>query len=171
MVSARSPSCVFLLLSIAILGLTGHGSSHGIANTISNATQPNRTYTKVVVNNNNKYNGGSGGGSGWGWGGSGGGGGGGGGSGGGEGGGGGWGWGGGGGGWWGWGCRRPRKNKWRNHVHKKRAFSSKDYKTGEFAQCMIRGRCRGMRLDCPLHCGGPCFYDCKYMCKAHCRRP
>eukprot|EP00258_Populus_trichocarpa_P034338 XP_024450357.1 uncharacterized protein LOC112326505 [Populus trichocarpa] len=30
----------------------------------------------------------------------------------------------------------------------------------KFAQCMGRGRCRGMRLDCPLHCGGPFFYDC-----------
>jgi hypothetical protein len=42
---------------------------------------------------------------------------------------------------------------------------------GEFAQCMTRTRCKGMRLDCPLHCGGPCFYDCYHMCKAHCRRP
>ncbi|OIT21606.1 hypothetical protein A4A49_33845 [Nicotiana attenuata] len=41
---------------------------------------------------------------------------------------------------------------------------------GEFAQCVVKGRCKGMRLDCPLHCGGPCFYDCIHMCKAHCRR-
>ncbi|KAF9683101.1 hypothetical protein SADUNF_Sadunf05G0177100 [Salix dunnii] len=49
-------------------------------------------------------------------------------------------------------------------------FSNEDYKLGEFAQCTVIGRCKGMRLDCPLHCGGPCFYDCQHMCKAHCRR-
>ncbi|KAH7567182.1 hypothetical protein JRO89_XS07G0028300 [Xanthoceras sorbifolium] len=55
-------------------------------------------------------------------------------------------------------------------VHRNRVYSNEDYKVGEFAQCMRHGRCKGMRLDCPLHCGGPCFYDCQYMCKAHCRR-
>jgi hypothetical protein len=56
-------------------------------------------------------------------------------------------------------------------MHRKRVFSNEDYKLGEFAQCTGKGRCKGMRLDCPLHCGGPCFYDCQHMCKAHCRRP
>ncbi|PPD80795.1 hypothetical protein GOBAR_DD22287 [Gossypium barbadense] len=59
----------------------------------------------------------------------------------------------------------------RNQAHRKRVFNKEDYKMGEFAQCTVRGRCRGMRLDCPLHCGGPCVYDCQHMCKAHCRRP
>ncbi|KAM1012370.1 hypothetical protein ACFX2I_042518 [Malus domestica] len=126
--------------------------------------------------------GGGGGGYAWGWGGGGGGGGGGGrkrvgagGS------GGGWGWGGGGGGagWWKWGCGggkgkgrggRGRRNS--NHVYggPNRRFDEEEYVLGEFAQCMRNGRCKGMRLDCPLHCGGPCFYDCQHMCKAHCRR-
>ncbi|XP_057426871.1 glycine-rich RNA-binding protein 1-like [Lotus japonicus] len=108
----------------------------------------------------------------WGWGGGGGGGGGG----GRGGGGGGWGWGGGGGGGWKWGCRgEPRhgvKRKHRVRGMKHHHHSSKEeYRIGEFAQCMARTRCIGMRLDCPLHCGGPCFYDCFHMCKAHCRRP
>jgi hypothetical protein len=44
--------------------------------------------------------------------------------------------------------------------HRRGVFSNENNRLGEFAQCMGRGRCRGMRLDCPLHCGGPCFYDC-----------
>ncbi|XP_031268951.1 glycine-rich protein 2-like [Pistacia vera] len=122
------------------------------------------TNTEVVINSKNKHYGhyggvGRGGGRGGG---------------GGGGGGGGWGWGGGGGGYYKWGCGGKGKEGSRgvnNRVHRGRSFNRKDYKLGEFAQCMNRGRCRGMRLDCPLHCGGPCFYDCQYMCKAHCRRP
>ncbi|KAJ6931460.1 hypothetical protein NC652_014833 [Populus alba x Populus x berolinensis] len=90
----------------------------------------------------------------------------------------GWGWGGGGGGWYKWGCGGKGKGGGggsrgvNNHrMHRKRVFSNEDYKLGEFAQCTRKGRCKGMRLDCPLHCGGPCFYDCQHMCKAHCRRP
>ncbi|KAL1820855.1 hypothetical protein ACET3Z_015724 [Daucus carota] len=117
-------------------------------------------YNNVVMNKKRNYNGGGGGGSGIG-------------------GGGGWGWGGGGGGWWGWGCRRQEKYNGRGSV-KKGNFGSHngkvhknergEYIMGEYAQCMGRGRCRWRRLDCPLHCGGACFYDCKHMCKAHCRR-
>ncbi|XP_039049559.1 glycine-rich RNA-binding protein 2-like [Hibiscus syriacus] len=57
-----------------------------------------------------------------------------------------------------------------NEAHKKRVFNE-DYRIGEFAECMVRTRCRGLRLDCPLHCDGPCVYDCRHMCKAHCTRP
>ncbi|KAM2428454.1 hypothetical protein ACFX1W_016184 [Malus domestica] len=59
-----------------------------------------------------------------------------------------------------------------NHVYsgRKRRFDEEEYVMGEFAKCMRKGQCKGMRLDCPLHCGGPCFYDCQPMCKAHCRR-
>ncbi|GKV02114.1 hypothetical protein SLEP1_g14589 [Rubroshorea leprosula] len=86
--------------------------------------------------------------------------------------GGGWGWGGGGGGWYKWGCGKGKgKGGGRGRrEHMARRFNKDEYKLGEFAQCMGR-RCRGMRLDCPLHCGGPCFYDCRNMCKAHRRRP
>ncbi|KAH1095666.1 hypothetical protein GLYMA_14G216600v4 [Glycine max] len=112
--------------------------------------------------------GGGGGGGGFRWGGGGGGGGGGGAGGGGSG----WGWGGGGGGWWKWGCRREaRHGKGKQRVRHYHTSTNEDYRMGEFAQCMARTRCRGLRLDCPLHCGGPCFYDCHHMCKAHCRRP
>ncbi|KAF7829608.1 RNA-binding protein cabeza-like [Senna tora] len=54
---------------------------------------------------------------------------------------------------------------------KGRIVEREEYRVGEYAECMGRSRCQGMRLDCPLHCGGPCFYDCLHMCKAHCRRP
>jgi hypothetical protein len=50
-------------------------------------------------------------------------------------------------------------------------YKVENYIVGQFAQCIAKTRCKGMRLDCPLHCGGPCFYDCHHMCKAHCRRP
>jgi len=76
----------------------------------------------------------------------------------------------GGGGWWKWGCggeARHGKGKHRHH----HTSNKEEYRIGEFAQCMARTRCHGMRLDCPLHCGGPCFYDCLHMCKSHCRRP
>lgn len=42
------------------------------------------------------------------------------------------------------------------------------YLLGEYVRCMKHGKCRGMKLICPLHCHGPCFYDCEYNCKAHC---
>ncbi|KAK4732720.1 hypothetical protein R3W88_025708 [Solanum pinnatisectum] len=74
----------------------------------------------------------------------------------------------GGGGWWAWGCRKQKEhNNHHKHLHMN---NDQDYKIGEFAQCMVKNRCKGMRLDCPLHCGGPCYYDCRHMCKAHCRR-
>ncbi|KAK8551802.1 hypothetical protein V6N12_040424 [Hibiscus sabdariffa] len=66
---------------------------------------------------------------------------------------------------------RDEGNSGRNEAHRKRVFNKEDYRVGEFAECMVRTRCRGLRLDCPLHCGGPCVYDCQHMCKAHCRRP
>ncbi|KAK6938900.1 hypothetical protein RJ641_032408 [Dillenia turbinata] len=152
---------LLLYLGLSIAGVNADEVRKDIVHTQkTNATclpvqATNRTYTDVVINNNKRHNGG--GGYSWGWGGGGGGG-----------CGSGWGWGGGGGGWWGWGCRGQAKS---DHNHKKRAEAGKgEYKIGEFAQCMNKGRCRGMRLDCPLHCGGPCFYDCRYMCKAHCHR-
>ncbi|CAI8606535.1 unnamed protein product [Vicia faba] len=80
---------------------------------------------------------------------------------------------GGGGGWWKWGCRNePRSHVMRGmkHHHHHHDASNEEYRLGEFAECITRTRCKGMRLDCPLHCGGPCFYDCYHMCKAHCRR-
>ncbi|KAJ8477389.1 hypothetical protein OPV22_021116 [Ensete ventricosum] len=40
---------------------------------------------------------------------------------------------------------------------------------GEYARCSRRGRCGGMKLLCPMHCDGPCFYDCQSNCRAHCR--
>lgn len=82
-----------------------------------------------------------------------------------------WGWGNGGGGgvYWRWGCN-GRRVKRGQHSPKTRVFQDDEYIMGEFAQCMVKGRCRGMRLDCPLHCGGPCVYDCRHMCKAHCKR-
>lgn len=152
-----------LVFALVIVGLRGEEEG-GAATSLKKTDLPqstNKTYNNVVVNNKRKNNGGGGagggGGVGWGWGGGGGGGnrs-------------GGWGWGSGGGGgvFWRWGCgRQPRR------PGMKRGFPEGDYKTGEFAQCMVKGRCRGMRLDCPLHCGGPCFYDCRHMCKAHCKR-
>ncbi|KAM3249506.1 glycine-rich cell wall structural protein-like [Capsicum annuum] len=160
------------------------GSSNAQAPTNANNSY-NVTHDDVIDKKGTNNGGGGGGGSGGGgrgWGGGGGGGGGrdgnGGGGGGGGGGGssgsggmggsGGWGWGGGGGGWWAWGCRKEKEhNDHHRHWHMN---NSKDYKIGEFAQCMVKGRCKGMRLDCPLHCGGPCYYDCIHMCKAHCRR-
>ncbi|KAE9609423.1 hypothetical protein Lalb_Chr08g0246011 [Lupinus albus] len=85
--------------------------------------------------------------------------------------------GGGGGGWWKWGCggkpRHGRVKGGRRGIphYRKEKYGEEEYKLGEFAECMGKTRCRGMRLDCPLHCGGPCLYDCHHMCKAHCRRP
>ncbi|GAB4839456.1 hypothetical protein Ancab_028978 [Ancistrocladus abbreviatus] len=94
-------------------------------------------------------------------------------SGGGGGNGGGWGWGWGGGGrgggqgWWKWGCHGGSGHH--HQPHWKREFGSEYYKLGEFAECMVEGQCHGMRLDCPHHCGGPCFYDCHHQCTAHCQ--
>ncbi|RWV94912.1 hypothetical protein GW17_00042509 [Ensete ventricosum] len=48
-------------------------------------------------------------------------------------------------------------------------YSSSLYRVGEYARCSERGRCRGMKLLCPMHCDGPCFYDCHSNCRAHCR--
>ncbi|GKD19697.1 hypothetical protein Tco_1208855, partial [Tanacetum coccineum] len=85
----------------------------------------------------------------------------------------------GGGGWWRWGCQKHPKKRGGRHSdrHYVRHGEHRDfspmgenyYVIGEFAQCMGEGQCKGMKLDCPLHCGGPCFYDCTYMCKPHCR--
>ncbi|KAL1534804.1 eggshell protein 1-like [Salvia divinorum] len=116
-----------------------------------------KSYNDVVVKDKKKNNGG-GGGVGWGWGGGGGGGnrn-------------GGWGWGNGGGGgvFWRWGCNGGKHHR----SGKTRVFPKGDYAMGEFAQCLVKGKCRGMRLDCPLHCGGLCVYDCRNMCKAHCKK-
>ncbi|RYR51245.1 hypothetical protein Ahy_A06g026267 [Arachis hypogaea] len=87
---------------------------------------------------------------------------------GGGGGGGGWGWGGGGGGWWKWGCNGRVRGRRHYHKHKKGNKNNKeDYKIGKYAECTARTRCKGMRLDCPLHCSGSCFYDCHHMCKPH----
>ncbi|EPS66113.1 hypothetical protein M569_08667, partial [Genlisea aurea] len=62
-----------------------------------------------------------------------------------------------------WGrCGRRRRRSHRNK-------DSYYYIKGEYGECVVSGRCNGMRLDCPLHCGGPCFYDCTNMCRAHCR--
>ncbi|GMI82570.1 hypothetical protein HRI_001926300 [Hibiscus trionum] len=63
------------------------------------------------------------------------------------------------------------KGRGRDEGHRKKVFNKEDYRVGEFAECMVRTRCRGMRLNCPLHCGGPCVYDCRHMCKSHCARP
>lgn len=49
------------------------------------------------------------------------------------------------------------------------SYSSGLYRVGEYARCTAPGRCSGMRLLCPMHCDGPCFYDCDANCKAHCR--
>lgn len=192
MTSRRSLSSKFLFFAmVTLVGLIiscygeelAGGSAPQVSTTsevMKDVRQRNKDYNNVQVRKGNRKNGGGGG---WGWGG-GGGGGGGGGSSGSIGGGGGWGWGGGGGGWWGWGCMSPKRHQHneggdggggggghKKKKKKKRRFSNEDYKIGEFAECMGEGRCQGMRLDCPLHCGGPCFYDCKSMCKAHCRPP
>ncbi|KAL6504433.1 hypothetical protein OROGR_026356 [Orobanche gracilis] len=161
---------LLLLFAVMIVRLKGEDANDGVdqrrnpndassTDTEANNTEKGkRTRDEVVVGYHKRINNGGGGGIGWGWGGGGGGatqrG--------------GWGWGNGGGGgvYWRWG-RGTGKRTW----HKKRSMPNheKGFKIGEFAQCMVRGRCKGMRLDCPLHCGGSCFYDCRYMCKAHCK--
>ncbi|OAY70709.1 hypothetical protein ACMD2_10523 [Ananas comosus] len=58
----------------------------------------------------------------------------------------------------------------RRHWHRHRpSYSSSLYRVGEYARCTTEGRCRGMKLLCPMHCDGPCFYDCESNCRAHCR--
>ncbi|PIN21680.1 hypothetical protein CDL12_05596 [Handroanthus impetiginosus] len=142
-----------LFFALVIVRLRGEKESNGTVQSQENATltkkveKSSKTYNEVVVDEKRRNRGGGnsgGGGFAWGWGG---------GAGGGGRRGGGWGWGGGGGGGvsWQWDCKKQPG------------------KRGEFAQCMFSRRCRGMRLDCPLHCGGPCFYDSVHMCKAHCK--
>ncbi|EEF52663.1 nutrient reservoir, putative [Ricinus communis] len=168
-----------LFLSMTVVDIRGdderNGTTAQVNATSLNLPQENNNnvqgshnkisnYTEVVLNNDKRYGGyyrrGGGGGGG---------------------GGGGWGWGGGGGGWYKWGCGkgkggggggggRGRRGMNNMHMHRKREVEKLEYKIGEYAQCMGEGRCKWMRLDCPLHCGGPCFYDCQHMCKAHCRR-
>ncbi|KAL3634277.1 hypothetical protein CASFOL_021331 [Castilleja foliolosa] len=156
--------CFALFFAFVIVRLRGEEVRNrvvqGQTSSLTNADleKDTKTHNEVVVNDKKRNNGGGGGGVGWGWGGGGGGanqqG--------------GWGWGNGGGGGvsWRWGCGVGGKGQ---RLHKKRNFPVGDYKIGEFAQCS-KGRCLGMKLDCPLHCGGPCFYDCRHMCKAHCKR-
>ena len=161
--------CLLVFLGVAVYGSRAEGLKNGTFLTFSelprgNAGEGRNSSGNTTTVEVSKQNRGGGGGYGWGWGGGGGGG-----------GGGGWGWGGGGGGWWKWGCGgQPKSGRRdggrRKNVDRKRIHNEEDYSMGEFAECMVKGRCRGMRLDCPLHCGGPCFYDCRYMCKAHCRR-
>lgn len=152
---------LFLALFFAMMVARLRGEEGGDAAGPTAATlKSNETsHNEVAVNGKKKNNGGGGGGGGvgWGWGGGGGGGnrrs--------------GWGWGSGGGGgvYWRWGCNGRQRVS-----GKKRDFPVGDFMMGEFAQCVVKGRCKGMRLDCPLHCGGPCVYDCRNMCKAHCKR-
>ncbi|KAL0806364.1 hypothetical protein Bca101_098856 [Brassica carinata] len=72
----------------------------------------------------------------------------------------GWGWGGGGGGggWYKWGCSGGGREGRGEFVKR------------EYAECKGKGKCGRMRLECPQHCGGFCFYDCRFLCKPHCRR-
>ncbi|KAL8030673.1 hypothetical protein ABFX02_14G300700 [Erythranthe guttata] len=156
---------VAVFFSLAIVGSTGDEEVNTAVdaqgqNDVASMNVEEINSNEVVVNSN----GGAGGGGrvGWGWGGGGGGG----------NSGGGWGWGGGGGGStsWRWGCNSNPEGKRGHNLQRKREFAVEDFKKGEFAQCVVEGRCKGMRLDCPLHCGGPCFYDCRHMCKAHCKR-
>lgn len=93
----------------------------------------------------------------------------------------GWGWGGpggssggggGGGGAGYWRCQCTKHSGKRGNRHmadEKRDFGSEEFRMREFGECTTRGRCEGMRLDCPLHCGGPCSYDCTHACKAYCK--
>lgn len=154
-------SLFFAMMVVSLRGEEGGGAAVA-ATSLKNERKSNETHNDVAVNDNKKSNnggggGGGGGGVGWGWGGGGGGGnkr-------------GGWGWGSGGGGgvYWRWGCNGRQRVS-----GKKRVFPAEDYRMGEFAQCVVKGsKCKGMRLDCPLHCGGPCVYDCRNMCKAHCK--
>lgn len=121
------------------------------------------TTNNVIVNNKNSRGGGWGGGGGgggggwfgWGWGGGGGGG-------------GGWGWGKGGG-----GCDRGANNKGERGrlggKKKERLSGYGVFNVGEYARCMEKGPCKGMKLICPLHCRGPCFYDCVKFCRPRCK--
>lgn len=170
-------SLLFLPLAFSIIRLRGEdGVVQGQNNVpslkekdlskanVESLEKNNGTNNEVDVSKKrgkNSGGGAGGGGVGWGWGGGGGG----------ANGRGAWGWGNGGGGgvYWRWGCNRGRGKRGQRSP-KTRVFPDDEYKMGEFAQCMVKGRCRGMRLDCPLHCGGPCVYDCRHMCKAHCKR-
>lgn len=78
--------------------------------------------------------------------------------------------GGGGAGYWSCQCTKHSSKGGKHYMVEKRDSGSEEYKMREFGECTTRGRCRGMRLDCPLHCGGPCLYDCSHTCKAYCKR-
>ncbi|URE22292.1 glycine-rich protein [Musa troglodytarum] len=69
--------------------------------------------------------------------------------------------GGGGGGGGGAGRRSRRRHESRDdRADGGHNYSSSLYRVGEYARCSGRGRCGGMKLLCPMHCDGPCFYDC-----------
>ncbi|BAT77717.1 hypothetical protein VIGAN_02030800, partial [Vigna angularis var. angularis] len=71
----------------------------------------------------------------------------------------------------GWRCRGHGRRKGHDYkAKKKEVYEEEEYRLGEYAECKGRTRCWGMRLECPLHCGGPCFYDCHNFCKAHCHQ-
>ncbi|KAL1545036.1 glycine-rich protein 5-like [Salvia divinorum] len=77
--------------------------------------------------------------------------------------------GGGGAGYWRCQCTKHSGKRGNHHMAEKRDVGSEEYRMREFGECTTGGRCEGMRLDCPLHCGGPCFYDCSHTCKAYCK--
>ncbi|KAJ1257378.1 hypothetical protein BS78_K069600 [Paspalum vaginatum] len=189
---------LFMLLPVPMLACRALPEVGGLAQAEQSVEAPGRNGSYNAISVTSQKDGGGGGGGGWGtsggaswsygwgwgWGSEGGGGGGGGGPGGGDGGGGGGGGCGGGGssGAGGGGGTTGTRTEQRGHDgtapaarHERRAkrhrpsYSSSLYRVGEYARCTAPGRCRGMRLLCPMHCDGPCFYDCDANCKAHCR--
>ncbi|CAN6164110.1 unnamed protein product [Urochloa humidicola] len=168
----------FIAMMVAVPPMLAHGASpeSSQVQSVEEGGRNGSSYNASSVTGRKDGGGGGGGGWGssggaswsygwgWGWGTKGGGGGGGGGrEGGGGGGGGGGGRGGGAGGGGGGGGRKARRRQHRP------SYSSRLYRVGEYARCTGPGRCRGVRLLCPMHCDGPCFYDCDANCKAHCR--